>query len=184
MAQIRKFTNGGTAEKTKPETWGKIYKNGTPYQVHDDTLRWLEGQGSIGQEMANELRSGVDQHIEIGSDGVGLIKNISTGMENLSYKHRKRLNRKQGLFNGLFESSTVRGTRDIVQGIADMNYEKFSDQRTPFDFGNIDLEYIATPGENGISYSFNSTSNNNAKALQRLNKIISDGKIIIPEGQK
>ena len=98
MAQIRKFNTGTVIEKPEPKktTYGKIYKNGIAYDVNDDTLGWLTSKGSVGIEMANELRAGTNQYIDIGSDGVGIIHGISReSLGNLRPGQRRRVSRRQ-----------------------------------------------------------------------------------------
>ena len=98
MAQIRKFNTGAVIQpnnEVKP-AYGKIYKNGIAYDVNEDTLGWLSSKGSVGLEMANELRGGTNQYIDVGSDGVGIIHGISReALGHLRAGQRRRVSRRQ-----------------------------------------------------------------------------------------
>lgn len=186
MAQIKKFTQGGPAIIQDPEkSYGKIFRNGTPYDVHEDTLKWLEGHGSVGIEMARELREGIDQHIDIGSDGVGIIRNISSGTSGMNYRQRRRISRKQGIFGGLFEDPSTKMTREIVQGLAEQNYSNFKDNREIYSFPDITMELETSLDEqkNPI-YTIIPTSTANLDAIKRLDEIIKNKGVVIPDGKK
>ena len=98
MAQIRKFNTGAAipGNESKKSTYGKVYKNGISYDVNDDTLGWLSSKGSVGLEIANKLRRGTNQYIDIGPDGVGIIHGVSReALGHLRAGQRRRVSRKQ-----------------------------------------------------------------------------------------
>lgn len=187
MAQIKKFSGGDkfTPAQDPQKSYGKIYKNGTPYDVHEDTLKWLDGLGSIGMEMAKELRDGIDQHIEIGSDGIGVIRNVSSGVNNLNFRQRRRIGRKQGVFGGLFEDSSTKMTRDIIQGIVEQNYTNFKDTRPVFTIPEINLNIAASlDANNNPVFTLVDNDINTSKAKDRITQILEKKQITVPEGYK
>lgn len=173
MAQIKKLSTGGpVAEKT----YGNIWKDAQQYTVNDNTLNWLKTKGSIGREIAEKLERGEDQHISFSTTGAGIVHGISN-VSDLTAHQRRRLSRKQGLFEG----NALQSTREIVQDIADMDYSKFETKKTPYSFDHIVLDYNTTKDANGkVVYELSDIAESNNKAILRINEIATNG-FTIPE---
>ena len=185
MAQIKKFQNpAGPIEEAAKKKYGKIHKNGTPYEVTDDTLGWLRSQGGIGIEIANKLENGTDQYITVGADGVGTIHNMSMPDSELNYRQKRRLTRKQGILGGLFESGAVDSAREYIQRISDQNYQSFIKDPEKYDLPKLELDYNVVKNEDGsLTYSFSKYNDNNRKAVLRLEELKQKG-FVIPEGKE
>lgn len=183
MAQIKKFQNpAGPIEETAKKKYGKIHKNGTPYEVTDDTLGWLRSQGGIGIEIANKLENGTDQYITVDADGVGTIHNMTMPGSELNYRQKRRLTRKQGIFGGLFESGAVDSAREYIQRISDQNYQSFIKDPEKYNLSRLELKYNAEEKDGNVTYTFSNFSNSNREALLRLEELKKNG-LVIPENQ-
>ena len=177
MAQIKKLQPGGkTPEKTTPK-YGRLIQNGVEIQANDDMINWLAQQGYYGEQMANNLRNGDDQYLDINEQGVGIIRNISVANPELTEKQQKRTTRASRRLEG----RRLNQARGDIQGLVENNYSKFAEKpkaKTPYKWDTLVIDY--NPQEDGTKEFSNNQVN--FDIIQRL-KDLKNG-LVIPEDQE
>ena len=182
MAQIKKFqTPAGpitTAEEKTTPKYGRLIQNGIAIEATDDMIGWLNSQGYYGQQMASNLKNGVDQYVDVDKNGVGSIKNIQIENPDLNERQQnKTARRRRGL-----EGRRMSEARGAIDTLAGYDYSKFKVTPTAkktYNWDNLEIDYNESTENGKTKYTF-SDAGVNKDILARLDSL--EKGLIIPEG--
>ncbi len=182
MAQIKKFqTPAGpitTAEEKTTPKYGRLIQNGIAIEATDDMIGWLNSQGYYGQQMASNLKNGVDQYVDVDENGVGSIKNIQVKNPDLNERQQNKTTRRR---RGL-EGHRMSEARESIDTLAGYDYSKFKvtpATKKTYSWDNLEIDYNESTENGKTKYTF-SDAGVNKDILARLDSL--EKGLIIPEG--
>lgn len=171
MAQIKKFKTPAGPITKEEKKYGRLIQNGVGIDATDDMLGWLDAQGYYGKQIANKIRKGEDQYIDIDESGAGIIRDID--LSNPDLKEKQQV--KTGRAARLNESRRLKDARANIQRLATYDFSKFkagSSKKPQFITEDLDIDFNEVKDSDGkITYAFSPSSGVNQEILKRMSDI-------------